>query len=332
MPTRQAPPSPLRRLLQPVPGNPSLFSSARSFSPPVGTHLEPQDRIRGYYIDFGDKAQEPSWPPPWLKPRQEQLHVSTAQWGLGAHEKFLHSGDEAWLRAATEAADHLLDLQTEGGGLDGGFTHLEPMPHTFRLQAPWLSAMAQGEAASLLVRIHLASEAERYADAALRALGPLRVAVADGGVRTTLDGRPFLEEYPTQPGSYVLNGALFAIWGVRDVAVGLGDATAATEFEQLTDSLAASMHRYDIGFWSRYDLYPHRVVNVASGAYHVLHITQLKAMRTIADRPEFEAAEKAFERYAASRYSRTRAMTQKIVFRILVPRNRLLGKPASASR
>ena len=171
-----------------------------------------------------------------------------------------------------------------------------------------------------------------FAEAALRALSPLRIGVENGGVRTELDGRPFLEEYPTQPASYVLNGAIFAIWGLRDVGIGLCDSRAKAEFEELTDSLAASIHHYDLGFWSRYDLYPHRVANVASGAYHLLHTNQLRAMRIVADRPEFATAVESYERYARSRYSRSRALAQKILFRILVPRNRQAGRPSTSGR
>jgi heparosan-N-sulfate-glucuronate 5-epimerase len=332
MPTQPAPSSALRRLLQPIPGNPSLFSSAGSFSPPVGRFLDPADQIRGYYIDFEEKAQEPHWPPPWLKSRVEQLHVSTAQWGLGAYEKFLKSGREEWLRAATDAAEHLLSLQTQGGKLNGGWAHLHPMPHTYRLDPPWLSAMAQGEGASLLVRIYLSGAEERFADGALRAISPMRIAVEDGGVRAELDERPFLEEYPTEPASYVLNGAMFAIWGLRDVAVGLKDPGIGSEFKELTDGLAASIHRYDLGFWSRYDLYPHRIANVSSGAYHLLHMTQLRAMRIIADRPEFKTTLQTYERYSRSRYSQTRALAQKVLFRTVVPRNRLLGRAVASRR
>ncbi len=308
-----------------IPGNPSRFSSARSFAPPVGSNLLPLDRVGGYYIDFAEKAFEPRWPPPWLKPRAEQLHVATAQWGLGAYERYLVGEGEQWLAAAREAAAHLLELQTDGGPLDGGFPHLHAMPHTYSILPPWLSAMAQGDCASLLVRVALADGDERYAEAARRALAPLRVAVADGGVRTELRGRPFVEEYPTNPSSCVLNGAIFALWGLRDIGLGLDDARASAEYEELTDALAASLHLYDLGWWSRYDLYPHRIPNVASGAYHLLHITQLKAMQIVSPRPEFGAAVERWERYAASRLKAARAFAGKATFRLLVPRNRMVA-------
>ncbi len=73
------------------------------------------------------------------------------------------------------------------------------MPHTYSLDAPWLSAMAQGEGASLLIRVHQRNGHERYADAARRALRILDLPTAEGGVRAALGDGFFLEEYPTDP-------------------------------------------------------------------------------------------------------------------------------------
>ena len=133
----------------------------------------------------------------------------------------------------------------------------------------------------------------------MRALSPLSVPSSEGGACALLDGRPFPEEYPTQPPSFVLNGAIFALWGLRDVAVGLGHAEAGRAFEDGVDALAASIHRWDTGSWSLYDLFPHPVPNVASGAYHALHVAQLEAMVQLAPRPELAAAADATS--AASR-------------------------------
>ena len=104
------------------------------------------------------------------------------------------------------------------------------MPHTFRLDPPWLSAMAQGEGASLLTRLHLETGEERYAEAALLALKTMELAVPAGGTLAEFEGQPFLEEYPTEIPSCVLNGAIFAIWGLDDVGRGLNDAAAMEVF------------------------------------------------------------------------------------------------------
>ena len=39
-------------------------------------------------------------------------------------------------------------------------------------------------------------------------------------------------------------------------------------FEEGVTTLARNLHRWDTGQWSRYDLFPHPVPNVASPAYH----------------------------------------------------------------
>jgi heparosan-N-sulfate-glucuronate 5-epimerase len=310
---------------QPSRDSAGFLSSARSFFLPVGPDIGP-GRVRGYYIDLRVKAGAPSWPPESLAPEREPLWVDVIQWGLGAYERYLAREGEQWLEAALALGEQLLREQQRGGPLDGGWPHPHPFPHTFRLPPGWLSAMAQGEGASLLVRLHLATGEERFAEAARRALGPMTVPSREGGVQALLDGRPFPEEYPTEPPSFVLNGAIFALWGWYDVGTALHDGESARAFEQAIDTLAANLHRWDAGYWSRYDLAPHPVTNVASSFYHSLHINQLEAMNVIAPRPAFEDAKARFEAYGASRVKRWRAFLKKVLFRLVVPRNRLLAR------
>jgi hypothetical protein len=251
-----------------------------------------------------------------------QFYVGVAQYGLGAFERWLAGDGEEWLAAATATGMHLVSSQEQ----DGSWLHPEAFAHTFPLAPPWRCGMAQGEAASLLVRLYLTTHEEVYADSALRALSPLSRAPSEGGVRALLDGRPWPEEYPTSPPSFVLNGAMFALWGLRDVAVGLGDAEAASAFEEGVDALAASLHRFDNGWWSLYSLFPHPVIGVASSFYHDLHITQLRAMDLISPRPEFEQVRTRWIAYADSPWSRRRAFASKALFRVLVPRNRVFAR------
>jgi heparosan-N-sulfate-glucuronate 5-epimerase len=306
------------------PGEMSAFGSERSFDMPIGSLWRPGEQVRGYYIDFRNKCETPKWPPFWLGGRRE-LHVATMQWGLGAFERYLDGEGEVWLEAARGVAETLLEAQHDGGPQDGGWRHSVPMQHSYYLHPPWLSAMAQGEGASLLTRLHLETGEERYADAARRALKPMGVPVSEGGTVASLDGSPFVEEYPTEIPSCVLNGAIFALWGFHDVGRGLGIGDAATSFETLATALAPNLSRFDTGFWSRYDLYPHPIANVATPAYHALHIKQLQVLNQLAPRPEFESTARKFEGYRVSRRRRVRALAQKVAFRILVPRNQLLA-------
>jgi heparosan-N-sulfate-glucuronate 5-epimerase len=301
------------------PGRPGFFSSARAFTPEVGPRVS-QGELGGYYIDFRLKQK----PPMFGKPGRE-LHVATAQWGLGGYERHLAGEGDEGLATALEAAKHLVELQVRGGAAEGGWIHDQPMAHTYKLDPPWMSAMAQGEGASLLLRVHAATGEDRFAEAALKALRLLSVSTGAGGLRIPLGSGFFLEEYPTEPPSMVLNGGIFALWGYRDAAVALGDAEAEREFETGVDSLAANIMRWDTGGWTRYDLFPHPVTNIASSFYHLLHINQLRAMQVIAPRPELGAAVQRWDRYRRSRLLRATAFARKATFRLLVPRSPYLA-------
>jgi hypothetical protein len=283
-----------------------FFSSARGFELLPGLHVP-----RGYHIDFRLKARGP-WPPPWLGP--DRVAVDIAQWGLGAYERFLHEHGEEWLAHARACADHLVERQDA----DGAWRHAKPYHHTFPLAAGWISAMAQGQGASLLVRLHAETADERYAEAALRALPTMPLARLGGG--------ELPEEYPTEPPSFVLNGAVFALWGLYDVWQALGEAHAGERFRECADTLAANVGRWDLGWWSRYDLFPHPVPNVASPAYHLLHQSQLEAMHRVDPRPELLETRDRFAAYQRSAAKRRRAFVQKVLFRLLVPRRKAVAR------
>ena len=178
--------------------------------------------------------------------------------------------------------------------------------------------MAQGEAASLLVRVHARTGDERFAAAARRALRPYDVLSADGGVQARLGDGPFYEEYPTRPPSFVLNGGLFALFGAYDVAAGLDDLAAQRTFAEGVEALAANLGRWDTGRWSRYDLFPHPVVNLATPRYHQLHVAQLRALQLLAPDARIDAVADRFERYAESPLKRGEALARKVAFRLLV--------------
>ncbi len=303
-----------------------LLSSPKNLALPLGRNFNLSDASGGYYIDFRAKAPLAQWPPPGgVANPGLGLYVVLTQWALGCYEHFIERGDERWLAAATRGSDFLIEAQEGGGVLDGGWLHGFDYPHTFPLRAPWVSAMAQGQAASLLIRSYQATGREHYANAAQRALSLVSTPSSRGGAMAMLDGRPFPEEYPTDPPSFVLNGGIFAIWGYHDVGRALGDAAALAAFEHAVDTVASALHRWDTGSWSRYDLFPHPVVNVASPFYHQLHIDQLTALESMSGQRALGEMRSRFEDYAAQRAKRVRALGRKALFRAVVPRSRRLS-------
>jgi heparosan-N-sulfate-glucuronate 5-epimerase len=303
-----------------APGEAGFFSSAKRLVLPRGPASDPHG-VRGYPIDFRVKAQSTRWPPDGMESPSDR-YVPLAQYGLGCYERFLAGEGEEWFAAAVQVGRYLTQHQEP----DGSWLNRLSFTHTFPLTAPWRCGMAQGEAASLLVRLHLETGKPEFAEAARNGLAPLWRSREQEGVCAWLSEAPWPEEYPTDPPSFVLNGAMFAWWGVRDVGVGLGDDTASRAFSEGVDSLASNLHRFDTGRWSLYCLYPHPLPTIASSFYHMLHITQLEAMHALAPRPQLEMIRERWISYFDSRTLRWRAFSQKALFRLVVPRNRLLAE------
>lgn len=201
-----------------------------------------------------------------------------------------------------------------------------PMPHTFPLDAPWYSSLAQGEAASLLVRAaqildrpHLLEFADRLVEPLLQAGSPLVVPTPEG---------PVLQEYPTDPPAHVLNGWITSLFGLYDVADAPGHLTATARgakraFNSGAATLAARLHLYRTPLaWSRYDLYPHPLPNAASVAYHRLHVAQLRALHLLAPLDPLAVTADEWERSLTSPPALLVGTIRKIAFRVVRPRHR----------
>jgi hypothetical protein len=167
--------------------------------------------------------------------------VTVAQYGLQAAANHLVTGRRVYRRDALLAARWLVRRQRPDGGWRYAF------PFTVRgfppLRRGWISAMAQGQAMSLLWRAHRLSSRRAFRRAAVRAVRPFRRSVADGGVVADFDGVPWYEEYPTRPGSHVLNGYLFSLLGLYDVAP--WSRTAGRLLRRGVASLRARIGRFD---------------------------------------------------------------------------------------
>ena len=179
--------------------------------------FEPGDPSGGYYNDltveilrYGPSAADGRAAlAEMVSDRRLANPIDIAQLGLGALQQVDRSRE--WLSVARAAAEWLAaDLDA-----DGRLAFLFAMPHTFPVSPPWYSAMAQGEAASLLVRAAAEFGEAELARAAVRASRSLLD--SGSGLVSQTDAGPVLQEYPTEVPSHVLNGWMFALWGLYDV-------------------------------------------------------------------------------------------------------------------
>lgn len=199
-----------------------------------------------------------------------------AQYGLSAASRYLAavgSHDPRDLDRLRRMSDWLVANQDGGGRWLYRFDF--STPSAGRLRAPWVSAIAQGTAISLLTRAYRITFDRRYLDAAARALGPFARSPARGGVVAGFAGRPWYEEYPSTTPTHVLNGFMFALIGLYDEC--RFSERACALFATGARSLRARIARFDRRGGSYFAA--NRVA--ASPFYHRLHIRLLTAIADV---------------------------------------------------
>jgi hypothetical protein len=189
-----------------------------------------------------------------------------------------------------------------------------PVPK-YGLVPPWCSALAQGQAASVFVRAHLASGDEHLAELAARAIASI-LPESPSGLLTLIPDGPVPEESPSNPPSLILNGWIYALWGLWDVAVGLGDEKCRSVFEESMACLRRTIERYDVGWWSRYSLYPHRLPDLAKPFYHRLHVHQLEVTARLIGADDLRETARRWAAYDTAP-RRIAAIGQKALFVVL---------------
>jgi hypothetical protein len=218
--------------------------------------------------------------------------VNIAQYGFMLHADWVESKDPSTL-GTLEACLDVLDAT--GSARDGAFVwwHQSYEPK-YGIQPPWASAMAQGEAISLYLRMHQALGRRAYLDTAWRAYRFLAVPWSDGGVRRyDADGNLWLEEFPSEPPSFVLNGFIYTLFGLYDLYRVTGDHGVKQDIDACLRTLAANLHRFDAGYWSLYDLRRRELVRY----YYQknVHVPQMAVLHRLTGDPLFERYRRTWE-------------------------------------
>lgn len=243
--------------------------------------------------------------------------IAIAQYGLGNYNVWRRTGDSDRRRKFFLIADWLCShLESNAGGL-AVWNHHFDWEYRDTLRSPWYSALAQGQGISMLVRAHKESDDARYLEAASHAFAAFQCPVADGGV-AFMDGSGDLwfEEYIVSPPTHILNGFIWALWGVYDYWLATKSEATQDLFSRGVRTLLHNLNRYDLGFWSLYEQSGTRLPMVASGFYHQLHIVQLRVMHRLTNEALFAEAANRWESYSHSKSKRTRALIYKAAFKL----------------
>ena len=248
------------------------------------------------------------------------LPVTIAQYALGNYDRYLDTRNPESLKALMICADWFVDQLVECRPKLWGWQN-EHDKDIYVLKKPWLSALSQGQALSVLARAYQEVHQAKYLETALLALKAFFVPIEQGGLVARLDEGEFFEEYPSTIPSFVLNGFIFALWGLWDLFLVSESAEAKERYEVGLKTLKEHIKDYKIGWgWSRYDLYPFQITDIASIFYHKLHIQQLRAMYRLTQYEPFIKIAEAWERGQHNKLAYTLATGYKVIHKLSIRR------------
>jgi hypothetical protein len=283
----------------------------------IGRQFRPRE-LHGYFNDLTAKA---AWPG---ESDRQGIPLSTLEgkktyWPTTVLQKGLAHWD-LWLQGGCNSDEHLQNFREaarwaiESQDSIGGWRH--PIPLHPRALSTY-SCMSQGQGVSLLVRASRETGNEEYLVAARRAIQAMLMPTVAGGTAVYEGDKLTLEERPAAVCNTVLNGWIFAIFGLYDYQLVKQDPEVSESLMGAVRGLIASLPQFDCGFWSLYDLSG----AIASPFYQRLHIAQLDAMSLAFsdDRGHLSPWRDRFSRQLASRLNVFHSVAIKATQRLLRP-------------
>lgn len=248
---------------------------------------------------------------------RQYYSIAISQYALGNYNLFKKSENYEYLDKFVTNAEWLLDNLEETKHGTYLWPHLFDFEYFRPLIAPWCSGLAQGQGLSVMVRAYAETGDSRYQEAASRVYETLQLPVDKGGVIFRDEqGDDWIEEYLVEPPTHILNGFIWAIWGVYDYYLLTHKRDALKLFESYTNTIVKNLPKYDSGFWSYYELTPQRIKSPASNFYHRLHIVQLKIMHRLTGHSDFLTYADKWSKYLSNPIYRNLALAYKVGFKL----------------
>jgi|SRR3989339_90169 len=285
------------------------------------------NRLAYYYLDYTVKAD---YPGPFDTNGVPMLNYfgdvgiqynpdAIAQYALGNYEKYLTNNDSQYKEIFLKQADWFKNNLHERANGIGVWEYNFDFEYFKPFKKPWHTSLAQGHGISVLVRAYLLTKESAYLAAADKAfLAFMYPTITDGGVKYIDQSKNvWFEEAIIDPPTHILNGFIWALWGINDYWLATQKPKARDCFNQGVITLEKNLALYDCGFWSCYDLAPTKIPNVASWYYHQLHIAQLQIMYYLTGNRFFSQFADKWRKYQASKLRRWSALGLKSIFKIL---------------
>lgn len=267
-------------------------------------HIYSVSEIKGYYNNLTEKVsrfgrKDDAVPKSFVDTGEEiYFSIEIFQYGLGAYDLYLLSEkkDASYLAKVKSCAEWAVENQQE----DGAWV-------TFAYENPEYpySAMAQGEAVSLLLRAYIETKNEKYITTANKALEFMLLPFEKGGPTKYEGDDLYLYECPRDP--LILNGWIFALWGLMDYCKMFPEAECKPVLDKTLATLEKKLPEFDLPYWSMYEAGK----RICSPFYHKLHIAQLNVMSELTGEKIYKDYADKWQRYHDNWFYRKGAFVKK---------------------
>lgn len=275
-----------------------------------------KEKIHGYYNDLTGKVSsaallDSNGIPVNIVSSGETVYslVTIMQYALGCYDLYILEKNESYKAQFLNLARYILSHQEENGKWDARSSIGSIKGNS--------SCMAQGQGCSILLRAYQMTSDNQYWRAAQKAISFMILPSAKGGTAVYQGDELSFEKYPPQDGvtSSVLNGWIFALFGLYDYILHTGSIEHQELMAQSSKTLEKKLPLYDRGFWSDYDL----TGTISSPAYHNVHISLLSVLAELVDSQIMRYYAKRFMKYEKSPLNRARAIVIKLEQKIIRP-------------
>ncbi len=258
---------------------------------------------QGHFVEFDERGL-PLRNVPWFGGVVHQI-CTVAAFALAHWELYLLHGSETHLRRLLDVADYFVEC-VERPTADTAFlrAELHGKGHVGRV-----SAMDTGEAISVLCRAWQTTQRPIYLETAMGCLAAFEIPVEKDGVVDHIrsNGSVWYEEKPGTRWTHILNGMIYALWGLRDLHTVTGSPRAKALLDAGLTSVEKCLPLFDCGYWSLYHLPKSGPNYVASMMYHELHICQLTELARSTGNRTFALYAEKFRQYSQRSMCRAHA-------------------------
>lgn len=208
--------------------------------------------------------------------------------------------------------DSQIQWLVENMDKNGAYWHDFQLPY-YDFNQPWVGGLAQGLAISALIRAYHKSNDKTLKESAFKALDGLEMHC----LHKDAEGFLWISEFPDTP--TILNGFIYALFGIYDMAEE-GSTKAKKIWEECIDNLSKKIEKYDLGYWSRYDL---QTGMPATLFYHNIHIKQMAVLAELTSLEIFLLFKQKWQHYLNNKYFHFRAKLKRNT--LIIKKHGLLG-------